>query len=97
MLQKTIDFIHHLQNSIKKLQEENQRLREALAMGKKHSGLVISVVLVCACFKGGHFGVLEYRGGCISEVQITNPNILFFFSREASFQQSSQYSRRSYV
>lgn len=39
MLQKTIDFIHHLQNTIKKLQDENQQLREALAMATGKTNL----------------------------------------------------------
>ena len=33
VLQKTIDFIHHLQNTIRKLQDENQQLKESLARG----------------------------------------------------------------
>ena len=33
VLQKTIDFIHRLESTIKKLQDENQRLREALGKG----------------------------------------------------------------
>lgn len=33
VLQKTIDFINHLQNTIKKLQDENQQLKETLARG----------------------------------------------------------------
>ncbi len=42
VLQKTIDFINHLQNTIKKLQNENQHLREALAIGKQTQTSTIS-------------------------------------------------------
>ena len=31
VLQKTIDFIHHLEGTIKRLQEENRQLKEMLA------------------------------------------------------------------
>ena len=33
VLQKTIDHIRHQENTIKRLQEENARLREALSKG----------------------------------------------------------------
>ena len=39
VLQKTIDHIRHQENTIKRLQEENARLREALSKG----------MCVCAC------------------------------------------------
>ena len=39
VLQKTIDHIRHQENTIKRLQEENARLREALSKG----------VCVCVC------------------------------------------------
>ena len=78
MLQKTIDFIHHLQNSIKKLQEENQRLREALAMGKKHSGLVISVSW---CVLASRAAILVcWNTGVVAFQRFRSPIRIFCFS-----------------
>ena len=43
VLQKTIDHIRHQENTIKRLQEENARLREALSKG------MCVCVCVCVC------------------------------------------------
>ena len=36
VLQKTIDYIRHLENTIRRLSEENEQLKEALANGEHY-------------------------------------------------------------
>lgn len=43
MLQKTIDYIRHLENTIRRLQEENHTLKDTLAKGETHKGMMLFV------------------------------------------------------